>query len=198
MKRKRKQQNPIKTILIAVVMAGLIIGYYFHLSNKTAETVAEAKVNSATETDKVLLRNIDTDYPPSPKEVVKYYAQISKCFYDGDYTDAQLKELAERSRSLFDDELKNNQTDEEYYADLLVEIARYKQNDIKISSYSTSSSVDVDYKTTKDGELASLYCLFNMRQGTTLRSSNHTFILRKDDSGHWKILGWTLAKEEES
>ncbi|MBR6328654.1 MAG: hypothetical protein IKR68_03310 [Lachnospiraceae bacterium] len=191
---KKKQQGSAKAFIIVIIMLALVVGYYFYLSHKAPAAREEKRL---TEVEEVLLRNLSTDYPPSPKEVVKYYAEITKCFYDGNYDDIQLKELADRSRELFDDELRANQTDEDYFQDLQADIAYYRQNNLKISSYATSSSVDVEYKKTSSGELASLYCLFNIREGTVLKSSNHQFILRKDEKGHWKILGWTLAKEEE-
>lgn len=195
-KKKIKQQNPVKLFIIGIIMVGLVVGYYFHLSNKT--TQAKESSVSLTEVDEVLLRNLSTDYPPSPKEVVKYYAQITKCFYDGQFDEGQLEKLALKSRELFDDELKATQTDEEYLRDLKIDISDYSTKDIRISSYSTSSSVDVDYANTEDGELATLFCLYNIRQGTVLKSSNHMFVLRKDAQGHWKILGWTLATDEEA
>lgn len=191
--KKKQQQNPVKLVILAVIIVAIVAGYYFHLSNKTRNVSAPAK--TLTETDEVLLRNLDTDYPPSPKEVVKYYAQITKCFYDGNYSEEQLRELALKSRTMFDDELRDTQTDDEYFNSLRNSIADYSQKNIRISSYSTSSSVDVEYTTTNKGDMASLYCLYNLRSGTTLMSSNHEFILRKDAFGHWKILGWTLVKD---
>lgn len=190
---KSKQQNPVKLIILFVIMIGLIVGYYFYLSNKTAEA-KEAK-QTVTETDEVLLRNLSTDYPPSPKEVVKYYAQITKCFYDGNYTEDQLSKMAEKSRELFDEELRDTQSDADYLVSLKKDIAEYGEKGLKVSSFSTSSSVDVEYKKTEQGDMASLYCLFNLRQGTTILTSNQMFLLRKDTEGHWKILGWTLVTD---
>jgi len=192
--KKRDPKNDLKILILAIVMIGLVVGYYFYLSNKTA--VAREENKSLTETEQVLLRNLDTDYPPSPKEVVKYYAQITKCFYDGEYDEEQLEELAKRSRDLLDEELRSNQTEEEYIHNLKLDIEDYKEKELRISSYSTSSSVDVKYSKNEHGDLASLYCLYNIRRGAMLSSSNHEFILRRDDEGHWKILGWTLAEKE--
>ncbi len=191
---KKKKQNGVKVVIIAIILVAMVVGYYFYLSGKT-EQVQEVK--QLGEVDQVLLRNLKTDYPPSPKEVVKYYAEITKCFYDGKYTDEQLEELAIQSRALLDDELIAQQSDSDYLFDLKMDISEYQKNDMRISSYATSSSVDVEYSNTKDGQLASLYCIFNIRKGTMLMSSNHQFILRKDEDGHWKILGWTLAQDEE-
>lgn len=188
------KQASLKTFIIAIIMVVLVVGYYFHLSNK--RTAAKEEPKAISEVDQVLLQDLDSSYPPSPKEVVKYYAAITKCFYDGQYTDDQLKKLAKKSRELFDDELKASQTDEAYLTTLKLEISRYKDNDIHVSSYSTSSSVDVDYKTTAQGDMAMLRCLFNLRQGSSLMTANQEFLLRKDKDGHWKILGWDQVKED--
>lgn len=195
MSKTKNKSVSAKIVILSIIMIVLVVGYYFYLSNKTAsakENPIESK--SLTLTEETLLRSLSTDYPPSPKEVVKYYAQITKCFYDGEYNEVQLKELAEKSRELFDDELKGAQTDEEYLVKLKEDIKDFESKGVKISSYSTSSSVDVNYSTTPNGEMASLYCMFNIRQGSTMRSSNNEFILRKDKEGHWKILGWKLKE----
>ena len=194
MKRKKSQSAvSVKMIIIAFVMAALIVGYYFYLSNRTAAARENDQAKeSLTLVEETLLRNLDSDYPPSPKEVVRYYAQITKCFYDGDYSQEQLKQLAVKARELFDEELLANQTEEEYLQQLNADIQNFSSMDVKISSYTTSSSVDVEYSTTPQGELASLYCMFNIRQGSSMKSSNNEFVLRKDEAGHWKILGWKL------
>ena len=75
------KKGGVKGIILGLIMAGLIVGYYFYLSNRDVEKKpSEAKV---TAVQNVLLRDMERSYPPSPKEVVKYYAEISKCFYDG-------------------------------------------------------------------------------------------------------------------
>lgn len=188
-----KKGSGLKSFIIILVMILIVAGYYYYLSNKSKP---KTETTTLTEVDNVLLRDMDTNYPPSPKEVVKYYAAITKCFYDGNYSDEQLEQLANRARSLYDDELKATQTEEKYLEDLKFDIDSYQKKELTISSYSTSSSVDVEYKTTEQGELASLYCLFNMREGKTMLNSNQVFLLRKDEEGHWKILGWTLVKEK--
>ena len=188
-----KKGSGLKSFIIILVMILIVAGYYYYLSNKSKP---KTETTTLTEVDNVLLRDMDTNYPPSPKEVVKYYAAITKCFYDGNYSDEQLEQLANRARSLYDDELKATQTEEKYLEDLKFDIDSYQKKELTISSYSTSSSVDVEYKTTEQGNLASLYCLFNMREGKTMLNSNQVFLLRKDEEGHWKILGWTLVKEK--
>lgn len=188
------KKGGIKVLIIAVVLACMLVGYYFYLNNKSSD-IKEDKAISAVEN--AMLRNLDRDYPPSPKEVVKYYAEITKCFYEGGYSDEQLSELAKKSRELFDDELKQEQTEEEYLRSLKFDIDGYKDKNIVISSFSTSTSVDVDYWNEENRDYARLYCMYNIRQGSVMTGSNHEFILRKDDEGHWKILGFKLASDNE-
>lgn len=190
----KKKKNSAKGVIIAIVMICLVVGYYFYLSNRTVK-IKETAPAKFTAYDNVVLRDLSIDYPPSPKEVVKYYAEITKCFYDKGYTDDELRKLALKSRELFDDELKANQSDEDYLNNLKLDVADYAKNDRKISSYSVSSSVDVKYSTVDSRDMAGLHCIYSIRQGTQMISANHEFVLRKDETGHWKILGWSLSAE---
>lgn len=189
-----KKSSGMKNVILVLIMAGLVIGYYFYLSNRDGQNKEETV--SLTEVQEVLLRDMEKSYPPSPKEVVKYYAQISKCFYDGDYSEEELKQLAERARSMYDEELKATQTEDEYWEDLRKDIDEFKEKSMTISSYSPSASTDVEYTKSDTGELATLYCIYSIRQGTSMNKANHKYVLRKDEDGHWKILGWELDDED--
>ena len=65
---------------------------------------------------------------------------------------------------------------------------------MKISSYTTSSSTDVETFTKDNYEWARLYCMFNIRKGTDMLATTERFLMRKDEAGHWKIYGWELAE----
>ena len=73
----------VKNVIIIVILAALVGGYFLYLSNRKVEQ----KDTTVTAVQNVILRNLETDYPPSPKEVVKYYSDISKCLYNETYTD---------------------------------------------------------------------------------------------------------------
>jgi hypothetical protein len=57
--------------------------------------------------------------------------------------------------------------------------------------------MDVEEFVVDGRECARLYVTYRLRQGTEYIYSNEVFILRKDENGHWKILGWELLEEEE-
>ena len=65
------------------------MGYYYFISNR-GKGPGGAEDVEITAVQNVLLRNLERDYPPTPKEVVRYFAEITKCFYNEKYTEKQM------------------------------------------------------------------------------------------------------------
>lgn len=181
----------LKGAIIIIFLVGLVVMYYFYLSNNPPKSAKEAGVQISA-VQNVLLRNMEDDYPPSPKEVVKYFAEITQCFYNETYKDKELEKLAFRIRELYDEELVATQSDEDYLEALKADIADFAEKSYTISSYSLSSSVDVEEYSLEGREYAKLLCIFTVLQGTEMRESKERFLLRKGPEGHWKIYGWEL------
>ncbi len=187
-----RRRNPTRILIVLVVLAIGVVGLFFYISNYS-KVVAEGKQNRMTPVQEVLSRNLETNYPPTPKEVVKLYSEITRCFYGEEYTDDELIKLALFSRQLFDDELVANQTDDQYLSALRMDIDSWKKDGKVISSYSVSQSTDVNEYTYEGRQWAQLYCLYSIRMGTNMAPITERYLLRKDDRGHWKILGWELV-----
>ena len=183
-----KSSGGIKIIIVGVILAAIVVVYFYYTANKVDE-IREENVQS-TQVHTVLLRDLDKNYPPSPKEVVKYFNEITKCFYNEKYTDAELNELAVKIQGLYDNELIANKSQEDYLKDLKSDIAEMKMNDRSISSYQVSASTDVEFFTQDGDSCARLYCTYGIRQGTEILQSSVVFILRQDEAKHWKILVW--------
>ena len=186
-----KRFRGTKGIIIFLILICMLLCYYFYLSNRKEEAKDEVVETSVVQ--EVLLRDLSRNYPASPKEVIKYYSELTMCFYNEEHTEEELKQLADRAMELYDEDLAAHQT-ESYYSDLKADIAEFAQGGIQVSSYKVSSSTDVDYFNSGDYECASLYCTYTLRKGTELQAVEERFILRKDAEGHWKILGWEEAK----
>lgn len=191
-----KSSKVVKTVIIVVVLAAVILAYYYYLGHRTRrQEVEEAAV--ATVVQSVLMRDLEHNYPPTPKEVVKYYAEITECFYNETYSDEELVQLANKIQMLYDAELVANKTQEQYLEDLRNDIAEMKGKQLVIASYEVSASTDVEEFTQDRYSCARLYCTFYLRQpGNGSRvPSLERFILRKDEDGHWKIFGWELVED---
>lgn len=195
-KKKKQSASGIKVLIIGIALIGLVAGYYYYLSNKRQEAQEEAPVKT-TAVQEALLYNFERNYPPTPKEVVKLYGQMTQCFYNEEYTEEEFVQLAMQIQNLYDDELIANKTENQYIEDLRWDVNNLKEQGIVISSYATSASTDVDFFSKNGFDFAKLYCTFTLRKGTQLGYSNEVFLLRKDSDGHWKIYGFMLADDEE-
>lgn len=182
-----------KTAIIIVVLAALIGGYYFYLSNKT-ETPEETKVSAVQD---VILRDLDKNYPPTPKEVVKYYSELSKCLYNEKYSTEEFEQMADKMLALYDDELLEANPRDQYLMDLNSAISDFRKQDYSITTFTPSQSTDVEESVVKGRECAKLYCTYTIKSGASYSTSLEVFELRKDQAGHWKILGFQLASSVE-
>lgn len=190
----KKTQGGTKALVIGIILLCLVLGYYYYLSNKNSGVKEEAEV-TVTAVQEALMRNLDNNYPPSPREVLKYYGELAQCLHNEEYSEEEFLQLAKQVQLLYDDELIANQTQEQYIAGLTWDVNSMKEKEVVISSYSISSSTDVEYFEADGYSWAKLYLTLTLRQGTGLEISEEVFLLRKDEAGHWKIYGWKLAED---
>lgn len=183
-----------RTIIVIAVLVALGLGYYYYLANKDTGKDATDIAADTSEVSVLISKDIMANYPESPKDVVNLYARITKAYYDTSLTDEQIEALGKQARLMFDDELKNTQTDADFYEKLKEDIGNYNSTKTRISSYVIQSVAKTKYSTFKDRQYASIALVYYLRQGDKLIDSPTKFTLRKDDDGHWKILFWELTK----
>ena len=87
---KKTNTSVTKITVFFIFLLVLVVGYYAYLSG-THRTEQQEAVMS--EIDTALSRNLENNYPSTPKEVVKYYNDLMKCFYNEDCTEEELQEL---------------------------------------------------------------------------------------------------------
>ena len=176
----------VKTAVIIVILVALVGGYYFYLTN----VGKDEEQTVVTAVQDVLLRNLENDYPPTPREVMKYYSDITKCLYNETYTEEQLEQMADKLLALYDEELAANNPRDQYLMSL--------KNDYTIENYTTSKSTDVEEYTHEGRKCAKIYCTYTVKSGAEYKTSKQVFILRKEtETGHWKIFGFELDNPEQ-
>lgn len=183
-----------RTIIVIAVLVALGLGYYYYLANKDTGKDATDIAADTGEVSVLISKDIMANYPESPKDVVNLYARITKAYYDTSLTDEQIEALGKQARLMFDDELKNTQTDADFYEKLKEDIGNYNSTKTRISSYVIQSAAKTKYSTFKDRQYASIALVYYLRQGDKLIDSPTKFTLREDDDGHWKILFWELTE----
>ncbi len=191
-KKRGNNGAALKSGIVILFLVALVVGYYYYLSNRQKkEESANTKVTAVQE---VLSRNLEINYPPTPREVIRYYSDITKCFYNEELSDEELEQLADRARMLYDEELAEKNEWGRYIIDLKSDIAYYQENSIRISSYSLASSTDVDFFSDGGFDFARIYCAYVLSSGRQKQTVEEVFLLRKDEDKHWRIYGWDLAE----
>lgn len=191
-KKKDDGRTALKSGIVLVMMMVVMVGYYYYLSNKEKEK--EEKEVVVTVVQELIAKDLTNNYPPSPKEVIRYYSDITQCFYNEEYSDEELEQLAIQTRMLFDDELVVSNDWDKYMIELKADIAEFKQSSIKVTSYSISASTDVDYFKDDGYEFARLRCTYYLTNGSFGQTIEEVYLLRRDEDKHWRIYGWDLAE----
>ena len=132
-------RDRIKAVITILIIL-LIVGVYYFFTTQRRTSVEDTV--ELTEIQKLITKNLDTNYPATPREVVKYYNRILECFYDDTYTDDELESLADQARKLLDDELLENNPRDQYLSDLKADIEDYHNKSKTIRSSNVCDSND--------------------------------------------------------
>ena len=171
-----------KFVIIIVVCVCVILGGYYYLTNRN--NAKEEENITLTEVQELTTKNLDKNYPATPREVVKLYNRIITCFYNDEYTDDELYDLGDQARKLFDDELLENNPRDEYFKN----ISEYHDKNKTIASSAVDSSNDVEYKEVDGDDCAYVKASYFIKEGNTYSRTYQMYVLRKDADGNWKIL----------
>lgn len=189
--KTEKGKRTTQVTIVVMILILIVVGYYCYLVNRTRRADAE---KALTAVENVLLRDLEHNYPPTPKEVIRYYNDILKCFYNEECSQEEIEALARKVRGLYDQELLDHNEWSTYIFNLEAEIQNFQNLKRRISNISLASSTDVDEFTQDGYKFAKIRCGYNILQGKESSSSIHVYLLRKDEDGHWKIYGWELAE----
>lgn len=194
------RKGALKTTILMMVIVVIIISYYSYLSSRnekanSVQNTEEKAIEEMSVVQELLAMSAYKEYPSTPVQVVKYYNEITACYYNEYYSDDELIKLANLAQTLMDDELVANQTYDQYISKLKDDIATFKAGNITIYSSQVTPSTDVEYFTHNGDECAKLYCMYTLKSGTVYQSSREVYIMRKDADGHWKIFGFDMAVE---
>lgn len=178
--------------VVAVVIVGLVVGGYYMLRNRNNNS--EDGNVTLTEVQKVLTKDLDSNYPATPREVVKMYNRILLCFYNETYTDEELEGLGDQARLLFDEELLENNPRDAYFDALRADIAEYHEKERTVRSTSVCDSNDVIYKTVDKRECAYVDVSYFVNEDKQYNYTYQIYVLRKDEEERWKILVFYQAE----
>ena len=185
----KKSTTGIVLFFLLIVVA--IVGYFAYLSGKSRDSSAEVTVSAA---QNVLSRNLQNNYPPTVKEVLKYYTDIQRCFYSGECTEEEIEQLGLKARELYDAELLEINEVNANLLQLKTDISSFQAQGRQLAAVSVASSSNVDTFTEDGYDFARIYCMYTILENGQSNLVNMVYLLRRDEDRRWKIYGWDLAE----
>ena len=179
----------ILSVSVILVLACAVVALYWYIDRSGKE--AEEPVNTVAE--QILARDMVNNYPPTPYAVTEFYCGIVECIYSADTTEEQLAAL---QRSLFDEEFAALNPYEELLATTKQELEDAKEKKLVFTGYILDKASNVTKWKREGKEYASLMFQLMSKSDTGSGGSYRNMIMRKDDSGKYKILGWETAEED--
>jgi len=181
----------VRTVIVGLVLVMLIVGYYYYINVKTNKASSEDVV--LTEVDNCILKDLDKDYPKTPREVVKMYDRIMMCLYNEEYTDEEFYKLADQQRKLLDDELQEQNPIQIYYNSLLTTVTTFKENSGRIITAKECASNDVETRTIQGKECAYVTVSYFTEESSEFNKSYQEYVVRKSDDGRWGIVAFRIT-----
>ncbi|NLL73933.1 MAG: hypothetical protein GX237_10450 [Clostridiales bacterium] len=184
----RKRKNPMSYVL-AISFVILIVMVFLYLGRWQKENkMKEDSLEKLTEVEKVLALDFEKDFPKTPKEVAKLHGDMTRLLYSG-LEDDEVKDLAKKIRELCDEELLNNNPEEQYFNNLYTDLSLWKELGRKIENVFVVNEDKEETKVVDGVQHATAFISFTIvEKGKT--SELRRYIMRKNDDGKWKVLGW--------
>lgn len=186
----------VKAGITTLIVIALIVGCYYFVAHRD-EKAAEDDVE-ITQVHEVLSKRLDTTYPPTPREVVKFYNRIIECAYGSEYDSAQFGQLTDQARKLLDDELLENNPQSDYKMRLQKEVDAYKDNSAQIIQTRVCDSADVQFEEIEGRKCAYVDASYFIKEGKgEFTKTYQSYLLRQDAEGKWKILAYHLTNAKD-
>lgn len=185
-----------RVVIFILVCVAFIVGCFYYVAHKKPSDSADNY--ELSEVEKVITKDFANSYPATPREVVKNYNRILECFYNEKFDEDELYALGDQARLLMDEELLAENTRDEYFTALSLDIASYRERERTISSTSICSSNEVEKKTIDGMEYAYVDASYFIKEGSSFERTYQEYVLRKDEDGNWKILAFHQTEGESS
>ena len=189
-----------KYVIIAIACICVICTGFFFFSQDNQE-----QEKQLTAIEKVIVEDLEKNYPKSPREVVKLYNRIVKCYYGSELpTEKQVEKLADQMLCILDDDLLLENERDDYYNQVVGDINQYKRDKKQLVSTDVCDVNDVKYVTDdknnngEKDELAYVDASYFMNTDGKFSYTYQQFVLRKGEKGRWKILTFYQIEGEKS
>lgn len=178
--------------ILGLVCVGVLI-IFFVLNQKSEDGIFVKKENTSTEVQNILEKDIERNYPATVREVVRLFSRISKCYYNESISETEFEQLLLLQRQLFDEEFLNHNPLESFANNLSLELEVIKKEKHTMISYRVQKQSSVTTWQSGENNFSSIIAGYTLKEGSEYKKTYEEFLLREDENGRWKIVGWRLT-----
>lgn len=187
----KKLAQLIGSLCVVVVV---VLGIFLALNLREDNNVFSGGETTNTEAQNILAKDIDRNYPATVREVVRLFSRISKCYHNETISDTEFNELVEMQRKLFDTEFLENNPQDTFTNNLMMEVDAAKAKEYTMVTYWVQNQSSVITWQDGDNHFARIVASFTMNaKGEGYTRTFEEFLLREDENNRWKIVGWRLT-----
>lgn len=189
-----KGKHLTKLIGSLCLIVAIVLGIFLALNLRKDDSVFSKDGGKSTEVQNVLAKDLERNYPANVREVVRLFSRISQCYHNQKISEEEFQALAEMQRKLFDEEFLENNPSDTFVNNLSAEIEAAKAREYTMVTWRVQKQSSVETWQDGDNSFASIVACYTMNakdEGYT--RTFEEFLLREDDKGRWKIVGWRLT-----
>ena len=190
---KKTGNRTAVTVISMLFIAIIIVSFYLYWSYRTTP-ISEISVEDMTEAQKLIQKDLDLNYPETPRETVKLFGNMIKALYDN-IKDEDAEPLALKVRILYDEEFLEANPQDTYLKTLYSDLALWKKKDRRITSFMLVNDDQEQREEIDSIQYATEYISFTIQENRKF-TEIWKVILRQDESSQWKILGWQTVPED--
>jgi hypothetical protein len=189
-----KGKKLAQLIGVLCLIGALVLAAFFALNQRADDSVFSKNEKENTEVQNILSKDIDRNYPATVREVVRLFSRVSKCYYNETVSMEEFNDLIEFQRKLFDEEFLENNPLDNFTNNLMAEIDAAKAKEKRMAAYRVQKQSSVTAWQSGDNHFASIIASYTMSaKGELPTRTYEEFLLREDENGRWKIVGWRLT-----
>ena len=192
----RQETNPAKKMaknmsvfafLTCLIVIGIMFVYYQH---KNSDKSDAGDVSSASEVQRLAQKDLDSGYPETPAEVMKFLGRVNQCMYNNEIVEGEnFDQLLSQIRMLYSDSLLQQNPLEEHEKNLREEIQGFASVKRKIVNYTVDKSSSVKYRTIDGKDCAYIQMAYFLNEkGNYSKSFQDYILIRENDQ--WKIMAF--------
>ena len=186
MKKKKGSLETVKFILVAIFLVAIILLYFNHLGNRSSKQKAAA---AKTEMEELETYDFVSNYPKTPRDVVKMHCRFFKLLYGEGVSDDDLVILNQQLRYLYSQEILAFNTENDNLVTLKKNITKMKEEGYNYKVYELPEASQVKYYKSDGREMAALEVTLTLDTSESKAYMYVTYVLVKEDD-NWKIFAW--------